>query len=399
MIFGGTRPTPENPAGRPGLTDSRITDCTLEEIGLEAEFGGGIRLSFGCDRNEVSDNRIDRTGRGGIFGDGAAELVVRRNHVTGSGGEGLGIELWGVCPRSLIEDNDVDHWISVDGGERTAVRRNRVHAADGSLKFCGIEIIARDVVVTDNVVDGGAQLGLSVSNTRVKNNVLWARNTVRDCVQWAAQFQGDTGGIAHHYFHDCRFEKTRKGDPRAGHPGADGHGFRTNGHCRGLVFEDCVFRDNGGYGVQLGGPEVDVLSFRNCRFIDNAAGPGKPPGAATRVEFLNCTMAARGQSEALPDVRHFSGSGPQAEFESPERIHVGQPATFRCVSKADQRAGKTGDANGIVDRLWDFGHGIPAVAAEAVATFPTPGTGRVTLVVWDAEGRGALVEKQVVVEP
>ena len=132
----------------------------------------------------MSDNRIDRTGRGGIFCDGAAELVVRRNRVTGSGGEGLGIELWGECPRSVIEDNDVDHWISVDGGERTAVRRNRVHASDGTLKGCGIEIIARDVVVTDNVVDGGAMTGLSVSNTREKNNVLWARNTVRDCVQW-----------------------------------------------------------------------------------------------------------------------------------------------------------------------------------------------------------------------
>jgi hypothetical protein len=27
-----------------------------------ADFGGGIRLAFGCERNEVSDNRIDRTG-------------------------------------------------------------------------------------------------------------------------------------------------------------------------------------------------------------------------------------------------------------------------------------------------------------------------------------------------
>ena len=57
--------------------------------------------------------------------------------------------------------------------------------------------------------------GLTVSNTRVKNNVLWARNTVRDCVQWGAEFQGESSGIAHHFFHDCRFEKTRKGGPRA----------------------------------------------------------------------------------------------------------------------------------------------------------------------------------------
>lgn len=399
MLFGGTRPTPENPAGRPGMTDSRITHCTLEEIGLDAEFGGGIRLSFGCDRNEVSDNRIDRTGRGGIFGDGAAELVIRRNRVTGSGGEGLGIELWGGCPRSVIEDNDVDHWISVDRGEQTAVRRNTVHATDGSAKFCGIEIIARDVVVSDNIVDGGAMIGLSVSGTPVKNNVLWARNTVRDCVQWGAQFQGESGSIAHHFFHGCRFEKTRKGDPRAGYPGADGHGFRTNGRCWGLVFEDCVFRDNGGYGVQLGGPEIDVLSFRNCSFIDNAAGPGTPPDAATRVEFVDCIMTAQAKSQPLPDVRPFAGPGPKADFAIPERITVGHPATFRCTSKTDQGAAEAVAARGIVDRLWDFGHGIPAVVVEPVVTFPTPGTRRVALVVWDAEGRGALVEKQVTVEP
>lgn len=399
MLFGGSRPTPDNPAGRPGMTDSRITDCTLEEIGVDAEFGGGIRLSFGCDRNEVSDNRIDRTGRGGIFGDGAAELVIRRNRVTGSGGEGLGIELWGGCPRSLIEDNDVDHWISVAGGERTAVRRNRVHAADGSLKFCGIEIIARDVIVTDNVVDGGGQLGLSVSGAPVKNNVLWARNTVRDCVQWAAQFQGESGGIAHHYFHDCRFEKTRTLDPRAIHPGADGHGFRTNGACRGLVFEGCVFQENGGYGVQLGGVDVDVLSFIRCSFIGNAAGPVTAWPQTTRAEFRGCTIAERGQQKDLPDVSPFPGAGPIAEFRVPERIEAGKPARFLCTSTAGPGAAEPAGRHGIADRLWDFGTGIPGIGVEPTVVFEHPGEHRVTLVAWDAAGRGNRIEKQITVHP
>ena len=42
MIFGGTRPTPEHPAGRPGVTDSRITDCTVQDIGLDAAFGSHL---------------------------------------------------------------------------------------------------------------------------------------------------------------------------------------------------------------------------------------------------------------------------------------------------------------------------------------------------------------------
>ncbi len=126
---------------------------------MGAEYGGGIRMAWGSDRNLVADNTIHRTGRGGIFGDHSAELVIRRNKVSGSGGEGLGIELWGGCPRSLIEDNVVDHWLSVDQGTQSAVRRNRIGTEDGTLKGYGIEIIARDVVVTDNTITRGRTSG------------------------------------------------------------------------------------------------------------------------------------------------------------------------------------------------------------------------------------------------
>jgi len=68
-------------------------------------------------------------------------------------------------------------------------------------------------------------------------------------------------------------------------------------NCRGLVFEECVFQGNGGYGVQLGGTDVDLLSFTKCGFVDNAAGPGAPPGASARVEFLNCTVTAKGRKQ------------------------------------------------------------------------------------------------------
>ena len=151
ILFSGRNPTMEG-----GVTDSRITDCRIENIGLEAEYGGGIRLAWGCVRNQVLDNVIHNTGRGGIFGDHSPELIIRNNRVSGSHGEGLGIEIWGGCPRSLIEDNVIDHWLSVDGGTQSAVRRNVVGADDGTLKFLGIEIIARDCVVTDNRVQRGA---------------------------------------------------------------------------------------------------------------------------------------------------------------------------------------------------------------------------------------------------
>ena len=99
ILFSGHNPTMER-----GVTDSRITDCRIENIGVGAEYGGGIRLAWGCVRNQVLGNTIHKTGRGGIFGDHSAELVIRHNRVSGSGGEGLGIEIWGGCPRSLIRE-------------------------------------------------------------------------------------------------------------------------------------------------------------------------------------------------------------------------------------------------------------------------------------------------------
>ena len=41
ILFSGNNPTMER-----GVTDSRITDCRIENIGLEAEYGGGIRLAW-----------------------------------------------------------------------------------------------------------------------------------------------------------------------------------------------------------------------------------------------------------------------------------------------------------------------------------------------------------------
>ena len=103
----------------------------------------------------------------------------------------------------------------------------------------------------------------------VKNNVYWGYNTVRDCAQWGAQLQGESGGIAHHYFYRCTFENTVRGHAKAAYPQDSGHGFRTNGACRGLVFEDCRFRNNGGYGVQLGGRGVDALDFFRSAITGN----------------------------------------------------------------------------------------------------------------------------------
>jgi hypothetical protein len=382
--------TGHNPSMTGGVTDSRINNCFIENIGVGAEYGGGIRLAWGSIRNKVLENTIHVTGRGGIFGDHSPDLIIRNNKVSGSGGEGLGIEIWGGCPHSLVEDNEIDHWLSVDAGNQSAVRRNKIGTRDGSLKGFGIEIIARDVLVTDNTVWQGARIGLGVSNTPVKNNVFWGYNTVQDCIQWGAQLQGETGGIAHHYFYRCAFEKTVRGDPRATYPADSGHGFRTNGNCKELVFEDCAFRFNGGYGVQLGGTDLDRLAFVRCPIVGNKLAAVSKPSQLMTLAFSQCRIV-NNASNQLPACKPFATPAPRADFLVPQPIRPGVPVSFEDISRPG-----TGQ---IVERLWDFNDGIPQLTATAPHTFERPGRYRVTLIVWDSGGRGARAEKIVEVLP
>ena len=56
-------------------------------------------------------------------------------------------------------------------------------------------------------------------------------------------------------------------------------------------------------------------------------------------------------------------------------------------------------ADGIDERLWDLGDGIPEVTAQPQHTFDRPGKFRVTLIVWDKSGRGGRAEKTIEVLP
>lgn len=369
-----------------GVVDSRIADCTIENIGVGAPFGGGIRVAHGSHRNLIERNTVRTTGRGGIFGDNSDELIIRNNTVSGSGGEGLGIEIWGGCLRSIIEDNRIDHWLSVDAGHQSAVRRNVVGANDGSIKGYGIEIIAENVVVTDNTVRRGAAIGLSVSNKPRKNNVFWAYNTVEDCIQWGAQLQGEDGGIAHHYFYRCDFRRTVRGHRQARYPGDSGHGFRFNGDCRNIVFEQCTIAENGGFGLQLGGKNVDGIYLLRCRLADNALGPAVGLPRLTAFEAVDTTIAGP-KAEVLSSTPRSTHVWPKVEFRVPSRVVAGESVRFACISQPG--SGK------IVERLWDFNDGIPQTTAEPSHRFTKPGTYRVTLVVWDSDGRGAREEKTI----
>jgi PKD domain/Right handed beta helix region len=386
ILFSGQNPTREK-----GVTDSIIADCTIENIAVGKKFGSGIRMAWGSSRNRILRNTVSGTGRGGIFGDnGSTDLVIQGNTVAGSGGEGLGIEVWGGCDRATIEGNRIDHWLSIGGCDYAAVRGNTISEKSGTYKFCGIEGIGSYCVYADNIVDGGAKIGLSVSGKQPKEHVLWSNNTVRGCNQWGSQFQGEAGGIAYHYLYNCTFESMPVSVGPVWYPGDEGHGFRINGNTRHVTFEECQFTQNARLGIQCCGTGIDGLSFVKCAIAGNRGGAMSGPGDYTALDWSGCTVSGNG-SDAVPPAKPFRHPAPTVSFEAPATARVGESVSFKETSEGAQGA--------IAAVLWDFGAGVPSTDKAPSHTYGKIGTHSITLIAWDEAGRAGRAERTIEIGP
>ncbi len=369
-----------------GVTDSVISDCTFERIGMDSRWGAAIRLSHGSSRNLILRNRIDGTGRGGILCDnGSTDVVIQLNVVTGSGGECLGIEVNGKCDRAVIEGNRVDHWISVAGCDLCAVRHNEIQSPSGAAEFSGIEAIGRNLVITDNMVGEGQQIGLSLSEQ--SDRCFYGFNTVRGATQWGAQLDGD---VAHQYFYRCTFADTPVGKGKPMYPGDEGNGFRILNKATQLVFEECQFLDNARFGIQMIGSDVNAVSFDRCTIAGNKQRAVDGPDSYSILEWVGCRVEGNGDN-SLPAVKPFAQPAPVASFEAPADGRVAERLAFANTSRA---------ASGTVASvLWDFGDGPPVVEDQPTHIYQRAGTYRVTLVIWDSSGRAARTEREIRVAP
>lgn len=381
----------ESPSAQQGVTDSIIRDCTLENIAPDRPWGAGIRCSWGSSRNQVLNCRLSNTGRGGIFGDNrSTDLIIRGNTVTGSHGERLGIEVWGGCDRSIIEDNSIDHWLSIGGSDYCAVRRNTIRCQEGCFGFCGIEAIGSFLVFTDNVVDGGAVIGLSVSGDVRKQYHYYGNCRFRGCSQWAAQLQGERYGLGDFYFWRCSFSDTTADRGDRPYPGDAGHGFRANGNGRSLVLEECEIVGNARYGIQFTTADVDFVDFWKCVVRGNAEGVTNGFSRRQALEWRECVTADNGQDNP-PQQAPFPYPPPTAGFSGPESVRVGHQVRLESTATA---------AAGPLQRiLWDLGDGIPMTGARVRHVYAQPGTYNVTQIVWDTHGRAARATRPLVVTP
>ena len=379
-----------------------IEDCRFENIGLNATFGSGIRLNNGSNDAVVQRNTIENTGRGGIHISGSTGAVVRENQVSGSGqfAEGLGIELFNGSHDAVVEDNAVDHWISVDRSSRSAIRRNVISDDAGATEFAGLELVgSSDVLFVDNIVDSGAEIGFSVSNTATKERIYFAGNLVRRAKRWGAQISGEPGSITQQlFFYDNTFSRTGPDQPITDY----GHGFRIKadtGPVNHIVLKQNRFLSNEGIGLQLAGNQLDQVVLLRNRIFGNEVG-------AVSVGFLgtgpfqgNDLLAERNRARRngsilgnyVPESVGFVNSqSPDVQITAPRSVCVGDTVTFGFEFEDD----------GIINNiLWDLGAGTPETMGAPSRVYTEPGRYQIHLVVWDDDGNAGHATRRVRVRP
>lgn len=373
-------------------THIEISGNTITNTGVNSDWGGGVRAGWGSSYALIENNTIADTGRGGIFvNDDSPYAIVRGNTITGTGKkmEGLGIELHTNVDYSLIENNNVDHWISAVRSKYIAVRNNVVKATDGSVGHMGLEVMVDHGVTSDNLVDGGQQVGMQQSPGT--GYQLWNYNTVQNIVMWGMQLQGAGTGQTeqYQYFYKNIWKNGPAGNPAAAYPGYDGNAVRIHGDTRNITFDSNQILNNGRKAIEITTASgVDRISFVNNTITGNS-GPSidQYPSAAADLEWSGNTVSGNGTNTQLTS-RGFSDPKPVANFTAPLTVQLGQPVTFTNTST---------DNGSIVENLWDLGEGIPVTTVSPTYTYQKAGTYKVILGVWDNGGRASVKEQTVTV--
>lgn len=368
-----------------------IKNNDFVNMGTGSMWGSAMRVGWGSNAPLIEGNTIANTGRGGIFvNDGVDGAIIRNNVITGSGifNEGLGIELHTNVNHSIVEDNQVDHWLSVVRSAYNAIRRNTVHTTDNTVKGIGLEIMSNHSVTSDNLVDGGQQVGMQQSPGT--GYQLWNYNTIQNIVMWGMQLQGEGTGETEQfqYFYKNTIKDGPIGNPAAAYPGYDGNAVRIHGNSKNITFDSNTITNNGRKAIEITtAAGTDRFSFVN-NVITNNGGPSidQYPSSAADLEWANNTVTGNGTNTQLTS-RGFAGDAkPTANFTAPTSVQLGQPVTFTNTSS---------DNGSIAENLWDFGEGVPVTTVSPTYTYQKAGNYRVSLVVWDNTGRANIKEQTI----
>jgi len=393
--------------GSTNVTDSVFAGNEILNIGEHSEWGAGIRLSGGSGGNLIDGNFISDVGRGGILlNNGSRDTRIVNNVVQNIGLLNpnpdplvrLGIEVWGTSldviddnRNVVIEDNQMDHWLSVSTQADVAVRRNIVtgpQLGDG-IGFSGLEAVtAERVIFTDNVVAGGQHLGISTSSTGVEDLIFWARNTIQNAETWGAQIQGDTGGAHRMYFYDNVIEGTR-GTAASLFPSQAGHAMRFNDNAFGIVLDSNQLVNNDGAAIQLLGSNLDqFVVIDNLITGNDRAIAGSFPG--DDLHWANNTVAGNNINNSLSSKGFPDGPPPTPTINVTGDLLVGIILDLKLLGM---------DSVTLTDVLWDLGEGIPLTGEQIQYAYLQEGEHLVSAIAWTDYGFGVLAQTTLTIVP
>ena len=265
----------------------------------------------------------------------------------------------------------------------------------GVYKYTGLELVdAHDDVFTDNTVNGGQQLGISISGPNPKTRIFWARNTIKSASTWGVQIQGESGKATEQYFYKNSFQYTLKNDPNTLYA-PQGHGVRFNGDANHIIFDSNLIDSNQGEGVQLGGGNLGDLTFKN-NTITNNAGAAYTSSGVTNLVWTNNIVSGNGNN-TQPSSSAPAGS--LATSAALEQVEVGQPVLFSFDQVLPSGSSPAAATAGYANVLWDFGDGVPSTDFYPTHVFRAPGIYYVSMLGWDAAGNGVLNQATVSVVP
>jgi len=382
-----------------------ISNCQISHIGSPSEvWSGGIRMDYGSSRNQILDNYIIYTSRGGVHcGIDASNCVVRGNTIRGcynTSLEVLDIELWNpdLHNNAIVEDNSVEHWMSMAGVTNAAVRRNTVKLADDyentadyprfSTGLCDLEAVnTTNSTFTDNELGAGNDLGISESDAVLMSNLYFAYNDIHDLQWWGAQIQGYldpiNGQCTYQYFYKNNFHDMT--NTTAGY----GYGLRFNGGSRNITVDSNTFSGNANASVQMSGTWPLENSDNNLFFTDNTFNDANAFSLGPNQTYLTNFLVEGSQGSGAATVPPNRGNVPAAPTAVASlnslNVKTGEAVSFDA-------GGSSSPSGAIVRRLWDFGEGVPTTDMKGTHVFVTPGAYRGTLVVYDAAGRSAIQE-------
>ena len=237
----------------------------------------------------------------------------------------------------------------------------------------GLELVdSQDVVFSENVVDGGAKIGISISGAGAKKRIYFGYNTVRGCSTWGAKVQGEAGKASAMYFYNNTFSGTLKKSPETMYA-PQGHGVRFNGSAQDIVLDSNVITSNEGSAIQIAGEGVERLRFVKNTMTKNGSEALDDPAKAG-VWAQNVVSGNRRNN--IPS--NGAGKLPFAMIACEGTAVVGETLTF---------AVKATGIGPITNVLWDFGDGSPVTSVGATHAFAAAGDYRVTAVAWDAAGQ------------